>query len=84
MAAPDHDFWNSVSNLRDNAVGGLPAIAFDYVMKGPESPENFHAVALILQSKYVFVMDWWAYANSGYGPAIDKVANSVVASIAIN
>lgn len=84
LTAPGHDFWNSVSNVSDITVGGAPAVAFDYVMKGPESPNNFHAVALILQSRYVFVMDWWAYADSGYEPAISNVAKSVIASIKLS
>jgi hypothetical protein len=83
MATPDHNLWNSVSNLRDITVGGSSAIAFDYVMMGPESPVNFHAVALVLQSKYVFLIDWWAYANSGYASAIGNIADSVVASVTI-
>ncbi len=84
MAADGYHIWNSVSNVRDTTVGGSPAIAFDYVMKGPKSPENFHAVALVLKSKYVFLIDWWAYANSGYASAIADIAKSVVASVAIS
>jgi hypothetical protein len=83
MAADGYHIWNSVSNVRDVSIAGPAAIAFDYVMTGPESPNDFHAVALILQSKFVFVIDWWAYAASGYGPTIGKVADVVVASLTV-
>ncbi len=55
MAADGYHIWNSVSNVRDISIAGSAAIAFDYVMTGPESPNDFHAVALVLQSKFVFV-----------------------------
>jgi hypothetical protein len=73
--------WDSVSNVQESSVAGSTGIAFDYVFAGPESPTNFHAVAFVLQSKYVFVIDWWAYAASGYDAPIAKVANSMVTSL---
>jgi hypothetical protein len=84
MAAPDQYFWNSTSNVSDVTIGGVPGIAYDFVMKGPESPVNFHAAALILKSKYVLLIDWWAYSTSGDESTIDSVAASVVASITIS
>ena len=83
MAADGYHILNSVSNVRDISVGESPAIAFDYVMQGPESPNDFHAVALVLKSRYTLLIDWWAYANSGYATAISNVAKSVVASITV-
>jgi hypothetical protein len=80
---PNH-IWDSVSNLQAVAVGSAAAIKFDYVFDGPESPVNFHAVAVVLQSKFVLVIDWWAYPNSGYSATIDSVADALVASVTIS
>jgi len=76
--------WDSVTNVREVSLAGSTGLAFDFVMAGSESPYNFHAVALVLQSKFVLVIDWWAYANSGYGPAVGKVADSIVASLTVS
>jgi hypothetical protein len=76
--------WDSVSNVREISAGGSTGLAFDYVMTGPESPNNFHAVAVVLQSKFVLVIDWWAYEQSGYGPTIAKEADALVASLTVS
>lgn len=75
--------WDSVSNVREISVAGSAGFAFDCIMTGPESPDNFRAVALVLQSKFVLVIDWWAYASTGYGPAIGKVADALVSSLTV-
>jgi hypothetical protein len=84
MSTDGIHIWDSVSNVREISVGGSTGLAFDYVMTGPESPDNFHAVALVLQSKFVLVIDWWAYVASGYGSAIGKVADALVASLTVS
>jgi hypothetical protein len=73
-------FWDSTSNLADIQVAGRPAIGFDYVLVGPESPVNFHAAAFLLPEGSVFLIDWWAY-SSDYGPAIATVAQQMIASV---
>jgi hypothetical protein len=81
MAHPEANYWNSVSNVRDLTVAGEPAVRFDYVMRGPEAPDDVHAVALIVNGKYVLLIDWWAYTQTGYLDRIAKVADSTVASV---
>jgi hypothetical protein len=76
--------WDSVTNVREISLAGSTGLAFDFVMAGSESPYNFHDVALVLQSKFVLVIDWWAYAASRYGPAIGKVADAFVASVTVS
>lgn len=73
-------FWDSTSNLADIQIAGRPALGFDYVLVGPESPTNFHAVAFVLPAGPVLLVDWWA-SSSDYGPAIASVAQQMIASI---
>lgn len=73
-------FWDSTSNLADIQIAGRPAIGFDYVLVGPESPVNFHATAVVLPEGSVLLIDWWAFSGD-YGPAIAAVAQQMIASI---
>jgi hypothetical protein len=73
-------FWDSTSNLADIQIAGRPAIGFDYVLAGPDSPVNFHAAAFVLPEGSVFLIDWWAF-SSDYGPVIASVAQQMIASI---
>lgn len=81
MADPARDFWNSTSNVRNITIDRSPGIAFDYVMRGPDSPNDFHAVAFVLRGNDVLKIDWWAYGSSGYSQTIDRAAAAVVGSI---
>jgi len=73
-------FWDSTSNLADIQIAGRPAIGFDYVLAGPESPANVHSAAFVLPEGSVFLISWWAYSND-YGPVIASVAQQMIASI---
>jgi hypothetical protein len=73
-------FWDSISNSADIQIAGRPAIGFDYVLVGPESPVNFHAAAFVLPEGSMFLIDWWAY-SSDYAPAIASVAQQMIASV---
>jgi len=73
-------FWDSTSNLADIQIAGRPAVAFDYVEVGPDSPVNFHAAAFVLPEGSVFLIVWWAF-SSDYGPAIASVAHQMIATI---
>jgi len=73
-------FWDSTANLADIQVAGRPAVGFDYVLVGPESPVNFHAAAFVLPEGSVLLIDWWAY-SSDYGPTIASVAQQMIGSI---
>jgi hypothetical protein len=73
-------FWDSTSNSADIQIAGRPAIGFDYVLVGPESPVNFHAAAFVLPEGSMFLIDWWAY-SSDYAPAIASVAQQMIASV---
>jgi hypothetical protein len=56
-------FWDSTSNLADIQIAGRPAVAFDYVEVGPDSPVNFHAAAFVLPEGSVFLIVWWAFSS---------------------
>jgi hypothetical protein len=73
-------FWDSTSKVIDIQIAGRPAIGFDYVAVGPDSPVNFHAAAFVLPQGSVLLIDWWAF-SSDYGPAIASVAQQMIASI---
>jgi hypothetical protein len=73
-------FWDSTSNLSDIQIAGRPAIGFDYVLVGPDSPVNFHAAAFVLPEGSVLLVDWWG-SSSDYGPTIGSVAQQMIASI---
>lgn len=73
-------FWDSTSNLADIQIAGRPAIGFDFVLAGPDSPVNFHAAAFVLPEGSVLLIDWWAF-SSDYGPVIASVAQQMLASI---
>jgi hypothetical protein len=73
-------FWDSTSNLADIQIAGRPAIGFDYVLVGPESPVNFHAAAFVLPEGSVLLIDWWAL-SSDYGPTIASVAQQMIGSV---
>ena len=73
-------FWDSTSNLTDIQIAGRPAIGFDFVLVGPDSPVNFHAAAFVLPEGSVLLIDWWA-SSSDYGPTIGSVAQQMIASV---
>jgi hypothetical protein len=73
-------FWDSTSNLADIQIAGRPALGFDYVLAGPDSPVNFHAAAFVLPEGSVLLIDWWAF-SSDYGPAIASIAQQIIASV---
>jgi len=72
--------WDSTSNIADIQIAGRPAVGFDYVLVGPESPVNFHAAAFVLPEGSVFLIDWWAY-SSDYAPVIASIAQQMIGSI---
>jgi len=76
---PAH-FWDSTSNLADIQIASRPAIGFDYVLMGPESPVNFHAAAFLLPEGSVLLIDWWANSTD-YAPGIASVAQQMIASV---
>lgn len=73
-------FWDSTSSTADIQIAGRPAIEFDYVLVGPESPVNFHAAAFVLPEGSVLLIDWWSY-SSDYAQAIASVAQQMIASV---
>ena len=73
-------YWDSVANLTDSAVGGAPAVSFDYTRRGPDGPPGFHAVAFFVGSDSVFVIDWWTF-SSGYSESVAGAAREVVGGI---
>jgi hypothetical protein len=73
-------FWDSTSKLTDIQIAGRPAVGFDYVLVGPDSPTNFHAAAFVLPEGSVFLIDWWTISGD-YGPTIASVAQQMIASI---
>lgn len=81
MSTDANHIWDSTGNVGDVVVAGTTGVAFDYVFTGPESPNNFHAEAVVINKDSVFVIDWWTYDPSGYGPSIEKVFNTMVASL---
>lgn len=80
--ADDNHFWDSTSNLASTQINGRPAIGFDFVLVGPESPTNFHAAAFLLPEGSVFFIVWWAL-SSDYAPVIAGVAQQMIASIQV-
>jgi hypothetical protein len=80
-ADPNH-FWDSTSGLNAIQIDGRPAIGFDFVLVGPESPTNFHAAAFLLPEGSVFFIVWWSY-SADYAPTIAGVAQQMIASIQV-
>jgi hypothetical protein len=80
--ADDGHFWDSTSTPASTQISGRPAIGFDFVLVGPESPTNFHAAAFLLPEGSVFFIVWWAYSND-YAPVIAGVAQQMIASIQV-
>jgi hypothetical protein len=76
---PQH-YWDTTSNVTDVTMAGLPALAFDYALIGPEAPETNHAVAVMHGSNYVLVVEWWAYQAS-YRATIGNVGQGMVTSV---
>ena len=73
-------FWDSTSNLADIQIAGRPAIAFDYVLVGPDSPVKFHAAAFVLPEGSVLLIGWWAFSSDS-APPIASVAQQMIDSI---
>jgi hypothetical protein len=76
----DNHFWDSTSNLADIQIAGRPALGFDYVLAGPDSPVNFHAAAFVLPQGSVLLIVWWAF-SSDYAPTIALVAQQMISSV---
>ena len=72
--------WDSTSNLADIQISGRPAIGFDYVYVGPESPSVWHAAAFLLPQGSIFLLVWWTYSGD-YAATIASVAQQMIASI---
>jgi hypothetical protein len=79
-SADANHFWDSTSNLTDLQIAGRPAVGFDYLLVGPESPSVFHAAAFLLPQGSIFLMVWWSYSGD-YGPTIASVAQQMIASV---
>jgi hypothetical protein len=80
--ADDNHFWDSTSNPTSIQIDGRPAIGFDFVLVGPESPTNFHAAAFLLPEGSVFFIVWWSYSVD-YAPTIAGVAQQMISSIQV-
>jgi hypothetical protein len=80
--ADANHFWDSTSNHTSFQIDGRPAIGFDFVLVGPESPTNFHAAAFLLPQGSVFFIVWWSY-GADYAPVIAGVAQQMIASLQV-
>ena len=77
--ADANHFWDSTSNLTSIQIDGRPAIAFDYVLVGPDGPPAFHAAAFLLPEGSVFLIAWWAFSGD-YATVIAGVAQQMLAA----
>ena len=80
MSTDPQHYWDTTSNVSDVTMAGRSALAFDYTLFGPEAPETNHAVAVVHGSKYVLVVEWWAYQAS-YRATIGSIGEGMVTSV---
>ena len=80
--SPGH-YWDSTSHLQDVVVAGRPAVNFDYVFSGPETPPMTHATAIDIGDGHVLWLDAWSYTNT-YRPTIYGVLASMIQSVTLS